>query len=154
VRTRRRGVLARIAIFGAGSLTAAIACLLAVVAWIKLFNDNTVPKSVARLMAGYDTVYAPGYSEQGFDAVDVGMSREEVLAIVGPPISVSAVSESFVVQEWQDAAAAPDRPVEGIDGWIYEYAAPGPRNDSHYIRRIVLQGDMTVRSKLESFYFD
>ena len=132
--------------------------MVAVVVWIKVFNDNRVPASVEEVvlpfLAGYDTVYASGYSEQGFDAVKVGMSRAEVLAILGLPIRIEATSEGFVVEKWQDAAAAPDHPVEGIDGWIYEYAGPSPRNDSHYIRRIVLHGDMTVRSKLESSYLD
>lgn len=41
-----------------------------------------------RLIYSERTTYAPGYTEGGFRRIKVGMSEQEVVALVGPPLTV------------------------------------------------------------------
>lgn len=36
---------------------------------------------------GDDTEYAPGYSDHGFRRIRIGMTEQEVLSLVGPPLA-------------------------------------------------------------------
>ncbi|HEX2851755.1 MAG TPA: outer membrane protein assembly factor BamE [Opitutaceae bacterium] len=42
------------------------------------------------LYPGIDTRYAPAFSETAFARIKVGMTREEVTALLGPPLHSSA----------------------------------------------------------------
>jgi hypothetical protein len=47
-----------------------------------------------------DTVYAPGYTEQGFIRVSVGMAQHQVHDLIGPPLDVWTNKNSSVGMRW------------------------------------------------------
>jgi hypothetical protein len=82
-----------------------------------------------------DTVYAPGYSDAGFRKVRIGMTREQVYALIGPP-----------QRSW---------PVENADGTADSGArwshSPG---DTNFRCRVVLFASDRVSDKHAEFYLD
>jgi outer membrane protein assembly factor BamE (lipoprotein component of BamABCDE complex) len=46
------------------------------------------------LYPSIDTRFAPGYSEGGFERVKVGMTKAEVLSLLGPPFDPGTVGQS------------------------------------------------------------
>ena len=56
-----------------------------------------------------DTRFAPGYSEAGFDALAAGMTRDEVVARLGPPL------RRFPVRQTSYQSARPST----VEGWSY-----------------------------------
>ena len=49
---------------------------------------------------GEDSDYAPGYSIAGFKRVTVGMSRTNVYALIGAPLSTWTNNDSSVSERW------------------------------------------------------
>ena len=91
---------------GAGqrpTLTVAAAMLL--VAWAGVILAN-----VQWFQVNFATVYAPSYREDGFAQVRIGMTRQEVEPLLGPPLRNSPLPSEF----WE-----PD------DCWVYS-RPPGP----------------------------
>ena len=66
------------------------------------------------LAATLETRYAPGYSQEKFQAVDVGQSRDEVLARLGEPL-----------RKWGHATT---------ESWAYSESP----HDTHYWCRVVI----------------
>jgi len=90
-----------------------LACLLGVFAFV--FYDP-------RLKPGWEpffwvlflredaSVYAPGYSEAAFNRVQPGMSRSEVLALLGPPlVKYDGSSNPKTSEIWRYSQAPPDK---------------------------------------------
>lgn len=69
-----------------------------------------------------DTVYAGGFDETRFAAVDAGTSGPEVLASIGDPLS--------------------RREEAGTEYW--HYATPGPKHSSHSMRLLVFREGRVV----------
>ena len=71
--------------FGMRALLGAVAAVaVGICIW-----DNTVDPGGKALgvFFGHRTVYAEGYSDRGWNAVHVGMSKEKVLKILGEPLA-------------------------------------------------------------------
>lgn len=49
---------------------------------------------------GHDTVWATGFSDHGWRAIRVGMRREEVYALVGPPIENATMPGGQGTEYW------------------------------------------------------
>jgi hypothetical protein len=87
---------------------------------------------------GYGTIYPKRYSESGFNSLVVGMTQDEVEAIMGPPLEKKA---------WLGAAY----PVAGgEENWIYSE----PSNDGDYWRRWVIFRDGKVLAIVKIWYLD
>jgi hypothetical protein len=90
-------------------------------------------------MFGYGTVYASGYTEEGFRSVTTGMSSEEVLATIGTPLR----KVPWTGYTW---------PVPGSDeNWWYSEQPP---QDGNYYRRWLLFKNGRVLANLSYFYVD
>jgi outer membrane protein assembly factor BamE (lipoprotein component of BamABCDE complex) len=61
------------------------------------------------------TVYAPGYSEAKFRSVHVGMSREAVVGLLGPPLSVDPapgyILWMYAASDFRNPRRPPNAPV-------------------------------------------
>lgn len=79
-----------------------------------------------------DTQYASGYTDGGFRAIRIGVSKEEVLGILGSPLKV-----------WSD-----DR--EGLEIWGYTST---PSDSNYRIRVVQFRGGVVV-GKVSEFYVD
>ena len=69
------------AILVAGLLAGSVWCIRAAVV-----SPDPMADQLWGLVMGTDTAYASGYSEAGFRTIEPGMSRSEVLALIGPPL--------------------------------------------------------------------
>lgn len=74
---------------------------------------------------GDSTVWAQGYTDAGFRAVQTGMKRSEVYALLGQPLSTYSDPSGEVTEEWTQQRA------DSFDC-------------SLYIRQVSFQGDLVV----------
>jgi len=87
---------------------------------------------------GYGTVFSPQFSESGFNRLRVGMSEEDVEAIMGPPLKKV---------NWSGATY----PVAGGDeNWMYSE----PCDSGSYWRRWVVFGNGKVVAIVQIWYDD
>jgi hypothetical protein len=91
----------------------------------------------ALLLVFQDTKYAPGYKEDEFIKIHVGMDENKVYELIGKPLS------SFTVQENKEAT-----------GTKYLYYSESP-SSTHYNRRaVVISREGKVLGKESYFYTD
>ncbi|WP_028582186.1 hypothetical protein [Desulfogranum japonicum] len=81
-----------------------------------------------------DTVYSEGYSEKKYKSIDLGMSKEKVLKILGKPL--------YTNEKWE-AKKSEDR-------WWYT-KSPG---DTHYRIREIRFSNNQVTEKHHEYYVD
>ncbi len=74
------------------------------------------------LHTNFATTYSPGYREERFGWVCVGMTREQVVSIMGPPLRRDATS-----QRWSP-----------LENWIYSEPPPRGTIADNYWRRWVM----------------
>ena len=86
---------------------------------------------------GFCTFYSAGYSERRFHAVRIGMTREDVEAIVGPPLEKVP---------WNASVGSPNEEM-----WHYSERRDDTAN---YWRRCVLFKDGKVREVISDFWVD
>jgi hypothetical protein len=115
-------------------LVVGLVFLVACFVGVQAFTLDGVPGLVFGLMLQEDTVYTPGYTDAGFRSIEVGMTRSEVEAIVGPPQKVWTIDSSDVVDEGAR--------------WSY---SPG---DTHYRERTLLFHKGVVVEKHTGYYVD
>ena len=84
------------------------------------------------LVSEDSTVYASGYSDRSFRRVHVGMTSNEVVALLGSPLETGALSD------------------EGCVTWLYSNKK---RDTSYHVRTIVFQ-DGVVSEIISEFYLD
>ena len=82
------------------------------------------------LLVGEDTIYSPDYSARAFGEVEVGMTRTEVYALLGEPLS-SFEGNNFDYEVWSHS--------------------PG---DTHFRRRTLAYSDELVTEIIGEFYYD
>lgn len=87
------------------------------VAWIGLGLGG-----VHWLQANFATVYAPGYREDQFRRVGVGMTRSQVESIMGPPLRRDSISPGW----------------SPLENWIYSDPPPPGTIGDNYWRRWVM----------------
>jgi len=78
-----------------------------------------------------DTEYAPGYSDQAFRTIKVGMTTQEVLAILGPPLEAASLGGTRETWRWSRS----------------------PGDKSYRVRAIVFEAGKVMKIKRE-FYVD
>ena len=83
-------------------------------------------------LGGEDTQYASGYTDGGFRAIRIGVSKEEVLGILGSPLKL-----------WPDEH-------EGLEIWGYTST---PSDSNYRIRVVQFRGGVVV-DKVSEFYVD
>jgi len=85
----------------------------------------------------FDTAYAPGYSETAFRSVRIGDSKEEVIALLGQPLSVHSVG------------------IEGTETWGEWWRYSWSPSDTHYLlRQLLLDSEGRVVKILREIYWD
>ncbi len=89
---------------------------------------------LSQLALKEDTVYAPGYSDEAFRMVRVGMSQLEVRSLLGEPLDVYG----------------PGARRDDVVGWRYSKSAGGA---SYRIRTVHFQSERVVRVS-SRFYLD
>ena len=75
-----------------------------------------------------DTVYAPGYSAENFNKIEIGMTPEQVLELVGEPLKKSEAR------------------------WDYTALRKNDRRYSYWIREVYFDSDKKV-SKIDTSYW-
>lgn len=87
--------------------------------------------AILSLFLREDTVWAEGYTNDRFRAVRIGMKRDEVYSLLGPPL-----------YQWHNASG------EVVEWWTHS------PDDTHFRQRaIVFQGDR-ARRKIARFWVD
>ena len=86
-----------------------------------------------------DTVFADGYTDEAFRTVRATMKREEVYALLGPPINQRQHPDEFKSRP---------APGETVECWTRT-----PNDGDYKVREIVFKGDIVVR-RYSEFYFD
>ena len=71
--------------------TSSVATILLVVAWAYCHSE-----SYCIFWPSIDTVYAPGYSEEDFGKIDIGMTMDEVDSIMCVPLDVYTYQDGKV----------------------------------------------------------
>jgi outer membrane protein assembly factor BamE (lipoprotein component of BamABCDE complex) len=66
-------------------------CLLGSISFI---NFELLKENIMVLIWGEDTIYAPKYNEAAFWKITKGMTKSEVLSLLGPPLWKSGDNES------------------------------------------------------------
>lgn len=61
-----------------------------------------------------DTVWAPGYSEQAFDAIKVGMTTQQVRKLMGPPIETGPWNGNRRYEGWTRSPSDSDYRMRGV----------------------------------------
>jgi outer membrane protein assembly factor BamE (lipoprotein component of BamABCDE complex) len=85
---------------------------------------------VCRILMEEDTVWASGYSDEGFRSVRLGMTRSEVHNLLGPPIE----STPWEGQSWEN--------------WTYS-----PADTNYQVRDVVFKDDVVVR-KISEYWVE
>ena len=85
------------------------------------------------LYPAIDTRFAPGYSETAFEKVKVGMTKDEVLSLLGPPFDPGTV---------------------GQNRWHYSQDGACFWADWAWLSRAVLFKDDRVVEKIARVYYD
>lgn len=115
----------------AGTAIALTACRLwPLDGWLGIFCGNG------------DTVWATGYSDNRWRSIHAGMTREEVYAVLGPPLEIRLSPTLF------DFDTPRQNPGEVVECWTRT-----PNNGSYSIRQLVFKGDDVV-DKINEFYID
>jgi hypothetical protein len=85
----------------------------------------------------FDTAYAPGYSEAAFRSVQIGDSREEVIARLGEPLSIHSVG------------------IEGTETWgEWLRYSRSPSGKNYLVRQFMLDSEGRVVKILRETYWD
>ncbi len=87
--------------------------------------------SVFGCLAGHDTAYAEGYTESGFCSLELGMTREEVVRILGRPLDYE---ESLRRREWSYTKS--------------------PSSTSYHVRGVVFDAAGTLVAKRAELWLD
>jgi hypothetical protein len=84
-------------------------------------------------VGGEDTQYASGYTDSAFRAIRVGMPKEKVRELLGPPLDVGTSD-----------------PPKRLEIWRYSWSP----SDTNYRIRVVHLRDGVVVDKVSEFYVD
>jgi outer membrane protein assembly factor BamE (lipoprotein component of BamABCDE complex) len=118
--------------FRVGLVVLVVAVCVAVIGWALDAALLDGLSGLAFTMVASDTTeYSKQYSDEGFRRVRVGMTEEQVLRDVGPPL------EKFDTKE-------------GSSGWRYSRSC----SDGNYRIRVVLFRDGRVVERIAEAYFD
>jgi len=90
--------------------------------------------SLFAIVSDDDTVWADGYSNEAFRAVHVGMKRDAVWRLLGPPLVAKGVDDNG--DEYH------------LESWTLT-----PHDSNYHRREIKYDGD-TVREKIGEYYID
>jgi len=106
--------------------------LLASVIFFVVSEIPFISTKIFELIEPEETIYSPAYKESNFRQIQLGMSKEEVLSILGKPLYNKALSQ---VEE------------------LWRYTKQGPSDTNYRIRNVIFVNDKVDR-KVSSFYLD
>lgn len=100
------------------------------------------PRGVLELILPDQTVYADGFSDEKFARVRLGMTGDEVLATIGPPLEVviEPASRQTYKASWADRPSA----MTGVRRFWWDYSRAGRVSDSYNVRSVELSPDGKV----------
>lgn len=108
-----------------------------------------------------DTKYSTRYSERAFDTIRAGMSQEEVLSLLGPPLNKYYVdAEDRVIGDIASSETANSPGVAGGDDpkrqrfLVWKYSDRTERDSHFYIRKVKFGDDLKVSTVVKDFYVD
>lgn len=109
------------------------------------------PRAVLELLLPDQTIYADGFSEDGFGQLRLGMTEAEVLATLGTPLRVSEyVGPRVYESNWASVPSA----VVGADFLWWAYTKHGRLSDSYHVRAVKFSRDRRVVELLHRYYAD
>ena len=89
-----------------------------------------------------DTLYASGYSHSGFNAIKVGMKKDEVENLIGIPLHISTVNNENLATESSSKEI-----------WIY--SKQGKNKKANFLGRFVeFDGNELVLKTTKELYID
>ena len=114
------------------------------------------------LVLNEDTLYGPGYSEERFDQVKLGMTEPQVRKLLGLPLKVYEVSDGRHKRmvDYRDGikvVSYPDLPPGSpakTKEITYFYSQPGSGTAYWYVRVITFTPQWTVSRTHKSYYVD
>ncbi|GJL93571.1 hypothetical protein [Hyphococcus sp.] len=95
-----------------------------------------VKDSIASLLLSTQTDWAPGFSEEAFDSIEIGATGDQVLSQFGEPLRI-----------WPGAF-----PDDGSAGWSYTWQSTESSN--HHHRQIIFDRAGFVVSTHRGLYVD
>lgn len=101
-----------------------------------------VSGNILAFLMSEDTVWADSYSDDSFRSVRVGITRDEVYVLLGPPLEIRRVLGTF------DFDTRRQNPGEVVECWTRT-----PENSDYRVRQIVFNGNLVVDKSAE-FYVD
>ena len=103
-------------------------------------------ESYCVLWPSIDTVYAPGFTDAGFERVQVGMTREDVRAQIGEPLDKDFRSVNRLRH--------PGYQARGDEVWTYTRDGGCPWSDWAWLSREVLFSNGRVVQRVYWTYYD
>jgi hypothetical protein len=109
------------------------------------------PGFVRDLVLPDQTVYAATFSEDRFGRVKPGMTEQEVLEILGRPLSISEHAGPRVYESnWAEGPSA----VTGVEFRWWAYSKHGRLTDSYHVRAVKFSPDGKVLELLHRYHAD
>ena len=108
-----------------------IAALMATAAALQFWLLDGIQGEIASWTLGEHTEYSAGYSDEGFRRIEPGMSSEEVIRLIGEPLSRGQLQD-------------------GREAWRYAWS---PTDSSYRVRAMVMEAGKVV-SVSHEFYVD
>lgn len=116
-------------------ITAFYSCVFASLLTLLLRNETLL----AAALGGERTLYSTGYSDRGFEAVQIGMSSNEVAKILGNPL-----------RKYE-----PEGIVPPTTEWIYSDCDPSGRSGNFRVRIVIFdKANSSVTAKRRGLYID
>jgi hypothetical protein len=89
--------------------------------------------NIRLLFCKHGTVWAPGYTDEKFQAVRVGMRRDEVYSLLGPPLEKVGGGTGSQIENW---------------------SSPKKGDDSYRVRTIIFYEGRVERKRSHIFFYD
>jgi hypothetical protein len=153
-------------------LTLLPVALAIIAAWYHVVAIDGLPGLVVGWVVSDDTEYAPGYSDSAFRAVHEGMTSEQLMTVLGPPLGEVWMIEPDKSDRCLSVYVENDRVVHGCENrgvvpgmfsadagsrlvirevsWLY---ARSPK-DTHYRMRVVHLAQGRIVDVRAAWYLD
>ena len=108
-----------------------------------------------------DTRYSPGYTEDEFKSIRLGMTIKEVEQRLGPSLSIDEYSENQFVRTLifprtvnSELGLGKSEAKQQITKRVFSYSEPDQRYESYYVRNLIFDEHGIVVDKFAGFYAD
>ena len=120
--------------------------------------SRDLPWNLVDVLFPEDTIYAPRFRESRFREIELGMTQDQVLELIGPPLWIRYFADGRMIRKeeigHQGATWIPDPPSIESSEAAYFYSKAGHRYDSYYTRVVIFGRNGSVSEIGSNFYSD